>query len=61
MFDLETDPHEMNDLAKTDPGQLGIMRNRLLDRLAETREPYFDVLIEHGAPLTWPPTDVSKI
>lgn len=61
LFDLETDPCEMNNLAETDPERLGKMRRRLLALLAETREPYFDVLIEHGAPLEWPPIDVSKL
>lgn len=61
LFDLQADPFEMNNLAETDPEQLGKMRELLLHMLAETREPYFDVLIEHGVTPEWPPTDVSKV
>jgi arylsulfatase A-like enzyme len=60
LFNLESDPYEMENLAETEPAQRAVMRQQLLNTLAETREPYFDVLIEHGAPLEWPPIDVSK-
>jgi arylsulfatase A-like enzyme len=48
LFDLETDPYEMNNLAQEAPDECRQMRHRLLATLQETREPYFDVLIEHG-------------
>ena len=43
------------------------MRSLLLEQLKETREPYFDVLIEHGVPpdrsalniAGWPKSGVS--
>ena len=60
LFDLDNDPYEMNNLAAADPEQCAAMRQRLLDVLAETREPYFDVLIEHGVPAEGPVIDVSK-
>ena len=59
LYDLDEDPYELNDLSATNPDQLEKMRQLLLCILAENREPYFDVLIEHGAPLEWPPKDVS--
>lgn len=61
LFDLEADPFEMHNVADANPAQLATMRQQLLRMLAESREPYFDVLIEHGAPLAWPPIDVSKV
>lgn len=48
LFDLENDPLEQNNLAKSDPQLREQMQQRLLELLAETREPYFDVLIQHG-------------
>ena len=48
LFDLENDPFEMNNLADAEPEICAALRGRLLDLLAESREPYFDVLIEHG-------------
>lgn len=61
LFDLEADPCEMDNLAETNSEQLAKMKAMLLNLLAETREPYFDVLIEHGTMPEWPPTDVSKL
>ena len=61
LFDLENDPYEMNNIADTNTEQCSRMRQQLLKMLAETREPYFDVLIEHGVKPAWPPLDVSKI
>ena len=40
----------MNNLAETHPDVCRQMRLRLLDLLREMREPYFDVLIQHGVP-----------
>jgi arylsulfatase A-like enzyme len=59
LFDLGKDPYELNDLSAANPEQLEKMKHLLLRVLAENREPYFDVLIEHGATLEWPPYDVS--
>jgi arylsulfatase A-like enzyme len=61
LFDLQMDPYELDNVAETNSEQLVAMRRLLLKTLDETREPYFDVLIEHGAPLVWPPIDVSKV
>ena len=61
LFDLENDPYEMHDLATEQPQQTAILRRRLLELLAATREPYFDVLIESGAPLCGPTLDVSQL
>ena len=60
LFDLENDPFEMNNLADAEPEICAALRGRLLDLLAESREPYFDVLIEHGAPLEGPALDVGE-
>lgn len=48
LFDLRKDPYEMDNLAVRDPDACRPHRERLLRLLRETREPYFDVLIEHG-------------
>jgi len=49
LFDLEKDPFEKRNLAPGHP-RLAEMKDRLLALLAATREPFFDVIIEHGAP-----------
>lgn len=48
LFDLQDDPYELNDIAAAQPEQTAAMRARLLEVLAEAREPYFDVIVEHG-------------
>ena len=48
LFDLENDPFEQNNLADGNPAECDRQRARLLEMLAETRDPYWDVLIEHG-------------
>jgi len=48
VYDLETDPYEQRNLATDDPAARTRLRTRLLELLRETREPYWDVLIEHG-------------
>ena len=48
LFDLENDPFEQNNLADRNPPECDRQRARLLEMLAETRDPYWDVLIEHG-------------
>ena len=60
LFDLESDPHEQHNLATVDTETCSAMRQRLLQLLAETREPYFDVLIEHGVSLEGPVLDVGE-
>jgi arylsulfatase A-like enzyme len=59
LFDLENDPGELTNLAEADPQQCAHMRQRLLRLLAEAREPYFDVLIEHGVQAEGPVRNVS--
>ena len=54
LFDLESDPYEQCNLATDDPARLEHCRNTLLAMLRETREPFFDVLIEHGEPIKQP-------
>jgi arylsulfatase A-like enzyme len=48
LFDLQEDPFELVNHANKRRDVCDQMRSLLLKRLAETREPYFDVLIEHG-------------
>jgi arylsulfatase A-like enzyme len=59
LFDLQEDPHELHELSSTRPEVCAALKARLLDLLRETREPYFDVLIEHGAKPLTPVKDVS--
>ena len=59
LFDLANDPYEQTNLAAGRPEKREAMRRLLLRRLAETREPYFDVLIEHGVKPDGPVIDVS--
>jgi arylsulfatase A-like enzyme len=61
LFDLEADPYEMQNLAGTDHPQRPALRRELLAALAESREPYFDVLLEHGAPQDKPDIDVAAV
>lgn len=60
LFDLEADPFEQTDLSRREPAEAERLRNRLLELLRATREPYFDVLIEHGVEPARPVFDVSK-
>jgi arylsulfatase A-like enzyme len=48
LHDLKEDPYEMNDISETQPEIRDNLKQRLLEVLAETREPFFDVLIQHG-------------
>jgi len=48
LYDLETDPYELHNLAKENVEKCAELRGRLLELLEETRDPYWDVLIEHG-------------
>jgi arylsulfatase A-like enzyme len=60
LFDLTNDVCELDNVAAKRPDVAAAMRRKLLDLLGETREPYFDVLIEHGAPADHPVVDVSS-
>jgi len=59
LFDLESDPFELNNVARDNPDVCTALKARLLKLLAETREPYFDVLIQHGTKPQTPVRDVS--
>lgn len=59
LFDLQEDPYEMTNLAAENPDQREAMRARLLELLRDTRDPYWDVLIEHGVEPDGPTIDVS--
>ena len=59
LFDLEVDPYELNNLASERPDLRESMQTLLLQLISESREPYFDVLIQHGVQLEGPVTDVS--
>jgi len=61
LFDLTADPWEMNNLAESDPGRCAGFRQRLLELLAASREPFFDVIIEHGVPQVKPDIDVASV
>lgn len=60
LHDLRADPCELENLADSRPEQRERMKTRLLKLLRETRDPYFDVLIEHGVPAAGPVSDVSN-
>ncbi len=54
LFDLDVDPCEQHNLADRQPQCRQAMRERLLALLAATREPFFEVIIQHGAPVRQP-------
>lgn len=58
LYDLAADPWQLRDRSADWPEERARLRALLLRRLAETREPYFDVLIEHGV-ASLEPVDVS--
>jgi arylsulfatase A-like enzyme len=58
LFDLQSDPFEQTNLALSAPEECRNMRRRLLDLLAATREPFFDVIMEHGVE---PPQEVYHL
>jgi arylsulfatase A-like enzyme len=60
LFDLEADPYELHDLTAARPERREQMRALLLEALRQTREPFFDVLIEHGVACRTP-TNVSGV
>ena len=59
LFDLDNDPFEQHNLARENPEECARHRHRLLELLRETRDPYWDVLIQHGVTCDDPVTDVS--
>lgn len=59
LFDLRDDPYEMENLAETDGERTRRNRFRLKELLARSREPYFDVLMDHGSRWDGPRVDVS--
>jgi arylsulfatase A-like enzyme len=59
MYNLKDDPFEMDNLAGKAPRKREELKKMLLELLKETREPFFDVLIEHGIAPEHPDTDVS--
>jgi arylsulfatase A-like enzyme len=54
LFDLIEDPYEMDNLAEARPALRAELRTQLLELLRATREPFFDIVIEHG--VTCPPS-----
>ena len=54
LFDLEADPYELEDLSARNPARRDELRALLLEALRQTREPFFDVIIEHGVPCPTP-------
>jgi arylsulfatase A-like enzyme len=61
LYDLESDPYEMNNVIADEPDRRDRMRARLLQELSATREPYFDVIIEHGCPQVKPDIDANDL
>lgn len=59
LFNLDDDPCELNNLAGSDEANRSRMQAILLDLLDQTREPYFDVLIQHGTRYLRPIKDVG--
>jgi arylsulfatase A-like enzyme len=59
LYDLAADPFELHNLATERPDQCAQRRTRLLELLRESRDPYWDVLIEHGVEPDGPVIDVS--
>jgi len=60
LYDLEGDPFEQCNLARELPEECDRQRQRLLELLHQTREPYWDVLIENGVECQTPVVDVSS-
>ena len=59
LFDLDNDPFEQHNLAREQPDECARQRERLLDLLRDSRDPYWDVLIEHGVACDTPVIDAN--
>ena len=59
LYNLVDDPCELDNLADSDDENRLRLQNILLNLLEKTREPYFDVLIQHGAKPQYPVRDVG--
>ena len=59
LFNLLEDPYELTNLVGVRSEKRDEMRGRLLALLRETREPYYDVLMEYGVRQKTPDRDVS--
>lgn len=59
LFDLACDPYEQQNMAASNPQQTAAMRARLLQLLASTREPFFDVIMTDGVPAEGPVHSVA--
>lgn len=60
VYDLQADPFEQRNLAGGDPKTCTRLRHRLLELLAETRDPFWDVLIEHGVACDGPVVNANE-
>ncbi len=60
LFDLWEDPYEMHNLAEANRAVAADMRKRLLNLLEVTREPYFDVIMQHGVRPDGPVLNISR-
>lgn len=60
LFNLADDPCELHNLVDRDEANRSRLQTILLDLLSRTREPYFDVLIQHGVRLEQPVLDVGS-
>ncbi|MFZ0548373.1 MAG: sulfatase-like hydrolase/transferase [Candidatus Promineifilaceae bacterium] len=60
LYDLQNDPYEMDNIADSEPEIRERLKEELLRLLAESREPYFDVLIQNGVPPAQPVINVSE-
>ena len=57
---IRGEPFELTNLAAERPDQCAALRARLLVLLRQSRDPYWDVLIEHGVEPDGPVVDVSE-
>jgi len=60
LYDLKTDPYEQTNLVTKDPQLRGEMRERLLKLLHDTKEPFFDVMINHGRTVRHDTIDIGS-